>query len=251
MVELSNVKVYELHESVVACRNAMRSAPAKIAGADELGTFYSDEEFEESLKRAKALAKSPSNSGHCNFLVGIRVAFDIVYPNYFSPELQRYHFLDIVTSSSKMHKLGALVEAGSFNKYVDQRLIAIVQEYATKFLQDDSYENRMGLLSNCPQGIKLFMRCNTNYLQLRTIYHQRKDHRLKEDWGAFCEMVEKLPYFEDFIAPAPKSLAELKEWAFMAYSQGGVDAGLFPDVEAEDGGLRDDFERWWNHNKPY
>ena len=25
------------------------------------------------------------------------------------------------------------------------------------------------------------------------MYFQRKDHRLKEDWGTFCEFVKKLP----------------------------------------------------------
>jgi len=57
----------------------------------------------------------------------------------------------------------------------------------------------MRLVSNCPQGIELFMRCTTNYLCLRNIYRQRKNHKLKEDWGAFCKFIEGLPYFEEFI----------------------------------------------------
>lgn len=163
-----------------------------------------DEEY--SLKKAYSefhriakLCKLPSNSGHNNALTGIRVAFDIKYPNYFSPELQRYHFIDIVTSSSKMHKLSGIVAKGSFNKYVLPETITMVQGLANKFNEDQSYENRITLLSNCPQGIELFMRCNTNYMQLRNLYHQRKNHRLTEDWGAFCDMIRELPYFEEFI----------------------------------------------------
>lgn len=190
MVEITNVKVYELKESIISCRNAMRT---------ELPNYYDYDEFKDSLSRAVSLAKSPSNSGHPNFLTGIRVAFDIKYPNYFSPELQRYHFLDIVTSSSKMHKLSGIVAKGSFNKYVLPETIAMVQGLADKFNEDPSYENRITLLSNCPQGIELFMRCNTNYMQLRNLYHQRKNHRLFEDWGAFCDMIRELPYFEEFI----------------------------------------------------
>lgn len=189
MVEISNLKVYDLKESVIACRNAMRTSLPE----------YTDEEFEASLERAKKLAKCPTSSGECNFLSGIRVSFDLVYPGYISPELQRYHWIDIVTSASKMHKLGALIEAKSFNKYVDSRSIAIIQEYSLKFSEDPSYENYMKLLSNTVFGLELFMRVSTNYLQLRNIYHQRKHHRLKEDWGAFCKMIESLPYFEEFI----------------------------------------------------
>lgn len=191
MVTISNVKVYDLKESIIACRNAMRTTIPE----------YTEEEFKKSIERAIKLAKAPSNSGHPNFLTGIRVSFDIVYPNYFTPELQRYHWIDIVTSSSKMHKLGAIVEAKSFNKYVDDRSIAIIQEYASKFMEDPSYENRMRLLSNTVLGLEQFMRISTNYMQLRNLYHQRKNHRLKEDWGAFCRMIESLPFFAEFINP--------------------------------------------------
>ena len=85
MLEIKNVKVYDLEESVIACRNAMRLDMPE----------YTEEEFEKSLPRAIQLANTPSGSGHQNFLKGIRVSFDIKYPNYISPELQRYNWIDI------------------------------------------------------------------------------------------------------------------------------------------------------------
>lgn len=200
MVEITNVDVYDLEKSIIACRNAMRTEPIFPVDMDAWGhPIYEQKEWDDSFKRAVNLAKSPSNSGHPNFLTGIRVSFDILYPNYFSPELQRYHWIDIVTSSSKMHRLGEIVKKDSFNKYVTPEVIAIVQDLANKFIEDPSYENRIKLLSNCPLGIELFMRVSTNYMQLRNIYHQRKDHRLREDWGAFCKMIQELPFFEEFI----------------------------------------------------
>lgn len=200
MVEITNIRTYELSESIIACRNAMRTEAVSPIYTDIHGvSIYGQEEWDASLKRAKSLAKNKSNSGHPNFLTGIRVSFDIKYPNYFSPELQRYHWIDIVTSSSKMHKLASIVEKGSFNKYVMPETIELVQRLADNFNANPTYENRIILLSNCPQGIELFMRVSTNYMQLRTIYHQRKDHRLFEDWQSFCKMIEKLPYFEEFI----------------------------------------------------
>jgi hypothetical protein len=56
----------------------------------------------------------------------------------------------------------------------------------------------MRLLSNCPQGIELFMRVTTNYEQLATIYRQRRNHKLKE-WHIFCKMIEDLPYAKELI----------------------------------------------------
>jgi len=36
------------------------------------------------------------------------------------------------------------------------------------------------IIYNVPMGFKLGARVNTNYLQLKTIYEQRKHHRLEE-----------------------------------------------------------------------
>ena len=189
MLQIENWKVYDLKESVIACRNAMRITPAQIT----------DEEFNASMPRAIILANSPSGSGHQTFLSGIRVSFDIKYPNYISSELQRYHWIDIVSSSSKMHRLSSMDMDTCFNKYVTDESKEQMKRLVKKFNDTKSYEDFMVMLSNCPQGIELFMRVSTNYLQLRTLYRQRKTHKLKEDYGAVCEFIEKLPYANEFI----------------------------------------------------
>ena len=197
MLEITNWKVYDLKESVIACRNAMRLTPAE----------YTEEEFQKSLPRAIALAKCGGGSGHTTFRCGIRVSFDIKYPNYISPELQRYHFIDIVTSSSKMHRLTKMDMDACFNKYVTPKSKAqmkeLIKEYNeakdSKASKEVVYRAFMRVISNCPQGIELFMRCTTNYEQLATIYRQRKNHRLREDWQAFCKFIEYLPYSHELI----------------------------------------------------
>lgn len=189
MVTIDNIKVYDLKECVIACRNAMRITPPE----------YTEEEFSKALPRAIQLAKCGGGSGHSNFRKGIRVSFDIKYPNYFTPELQRYAFVDIVTSSSKMHKLVSMDMDACFNKYVVAQSKELMKRLIAQYNEGKSYENFMRVLSNCPLGIELFMRCSTNYEQLATIYRQRKSHRLKEDWGAFCEMIENLPYANELI----------------------------------------------------
>lgn len=196
MLEVKNVKVYDLEESVIASRNAMRTEMPE----------YTPQEFEESLKRAVKLANTPNGSGHQTFLSGIRVSFDLKYPNYISPELQRYHFFDIVTSSSKMHRLVKMDMDACFNEYVTKENKDLMKKYIAEYnivcdsgSQEDIYEAFMKVISNCPQGIELFMRCSTNYQQLKTIFHQRKNHKLKEDWGVFCEFIESLPYAKEFI----------------------------------------------------
>ena len=197
MVEISNLKVYDLEECIRSCRNAMRLTPSDC----------SSEDFEKSLERAKKLCKAPSNSGHANFLTGIRVSFDIKYPNYISSEMQRYHWFDFVTSSSKMHTLTKMAgDPTYYNKYVTQESLDQMKRLQDRYntacetgTQEDQYEAFMMLVSNCPQGIELFMRVSTNYMQLRNIYAQRRHHKLREDWGALCDMIEKLPYAKEFL----------------------------------------------------
>lgn len=219
MLKITNVKVYDLKESIIASGNAMRTQPVE----------YTDEEFNRGLDRMKKLVKACKTTGincHDNALTGIRVSFDIQYPQYWTPEFQRYHFVDIVTSSSKMHRLSKMNLNTCCNEYVDKAIIdklqALKDEYnrvlgdgnitcynffderARKIIEyktreDVLYFLFMRLVSNCPLGLELFMRVSTNYKQLQTIYRQRKDHKLKEDWGAFCAMIEELPYFEELI----------------------------------------------------
>lgn len=217
MVEITNTKVYDLKESVIASRNAMRLTPPE----------YTDEEFEKALGRAMKLASCGGGSGHSNFRKGIRVSFDIKYPGYFTPELQRYSFMDIVTSSSKMHRLVRMDLDLACNKYVTSGAIKMMKQLVAVYnrindtkesdfkgewfvLRDKTeifaekkgdalYYAFMRCVSNCPQGIELFMRCSTNYEQLATIYRQRKNHKLKEDWGAFIEWIKGLPMAEELI----------------------------------------------------
>lgn len=223
MLRIDNVKVYDLKESVIASGNAMRLEPVE----------YTEEEFQKGLKRMVRLVNVSKNTKincHDNALTGIRVSFDITYPQYWTPEFQRYHFADIVTSSSKMHRLLKMNLDKACNMYVSENQIKHVQEYIDLYnhflevenegdnafsghtftlrngkqvvcntIEDAKYTCWMIILSNCPLGLELFMRVSTNYKQLQTIYYQRKHHKLKEDWGAFCSMIEELPYFKQLI----------------------------------------------------
>ena len=196
MTEIKDVKVYDLEECIIASGYAMRIAPY-----DYLEESV-DDNLDHHIERCKKLVKASKNSGiHChdNFLTGIRVSFDIKYPQYWTPEFQRYHFADIVTSSSKMHRLCKMDLSRSCNQYVDSRVLEVMREKVEKYNQDQTYENFMNVISNCPMGLELFMRVSTNYKQLQTIYFQRKNHKLQEDWGAFCKMIEDLPYFKELI----------------------------------------------------
>ena len=51
-----------------------------------------------------------------------------------------------------------------------------------------------------PEGFLQMRTFDTNYAELRNMYFQRKNHRLKEEWiDIFCKWVESLPYAKELI----------------------------------------------------
>lgn len=217
MLEIKNVHVYDLKESIVSCRNAMRTE-MPVNGSKETGF---EEEYEKSLERAKKLVKTSKNDKyakcHDNFLTGIRVSFDMKYSQYITKQMQRYHWFDYVSSSSLMHCITKMNFDKCCNEYVSEQsksqmrtlideyndiskhIKEITDEHLIKELKEKLYKKYMEIISNCPMGVELFVHISTNYKQLQTMYHQRKNHKLKEDWGAFCKFVEELPFFKEFI----------------------------------------------------
>ena len=54
------------------------------------------------------------------------------------------------------------------------------------------------LLYSNPSGFNLTARLTTNYRSLKTVYSQRRTHKLPE-WREFCKWVEGLPYFRELV----------------------------------------------------
>lgn len=150
----------------------------------------------------KALAKSRIGEGHDNYLLGIVVQFDLTFTNKAWVEMERYHFADIISSESTMHRITKFDLDKSYNEYVDQRIVDIMKEKVNEynsmidiFQPEEKKKKYLEILYSNPAGFKLTAGMTTNYRQLKTIYKQRKTHRLPE-WRMFCEWIETLPYSE-------------------------------------------------------
>jgi len=242
MLEIKDLEVYDLERSIVASGFAMATGELaedfehQVSCVKEfLSNFTANRDKMEGdlltgkkhFERACKLGQAKSGSGHATFLSGIRVSFNLKYPEYISPELQRYHWVDIITSESKMHRLTKMDIKKSTNKYVDDvvikhlnKLVNIYNEFPNdkkyvaignltgrgiyfskksdnSFTYLTKYEIFMKIISNCPLGLEKWMNISTNYLQLATILSQRKGHKLREDWGAFRKGILDLPHFNE------------------------------------------------------
>jgi hypothetical protein len=175
---VNNVDVYGLEKSII------RSKYPKAVDISKCTA--------EITNGVEALATCQTGTGHDQFLTGIIVQFDLTFTIKAWTEAERYHWLDFVSSQSTMHKIAQFDIAKQCHEYVDPGIISIVKAYVDAYNMEQTPENYLRLLYNVPVGFKLTAGMTTNYRQLKTIYQQRKAHRLPE-WKQFCAWIETLP----------------------------------------------------------
>ena len=147
------------------------------------------------------LTKAPLNSGHVSWAKGVVVNMDITFTNKAWIEFQRYHFVDIITGMSTMHRISKfdLESNNTFNEYVDDTIIHQLIVLQNKYNETKDKEDYLKLLYSTPSGLLMTNRVTTNYLQLMNMWSQRHNHRLPE-WRQFCdELVDKLPMFKELL----------------------------------------------------
>ena len=148
------------------------------------------------VRIAKKLGAMERGSGHDNFLHGVLVSFDLTCTNKMWVEFQRYHFAEIVSSQSTMHRVKGVREQNVFNDYGTEGTKKEVYRLLYEYNEEPNKENYLRLLYNIPSGIELTAHIVTNYGQLKTMYLQRYNHRLPE-WQEFCKYILTLPMFKE------------------------------------------------------
>ena len=176
---VSNWKVFGLEDSIKASKYPMAVDISKLT-----------DEITDNVKR---LAGCPPGTGHDQFLTGIIVQFDLTFSLKAWTEAERYHFLDFVSSQSTMHRIAKFAPEIQCNAYVAPEVIAILKRKIKRYEMEPTPGHYLEILYNIPTGFRLTARMTTNYRQLKTIYQQRKNHRLPE-WKEFTKWIETLPH---------------------------------------------------------
>jgi hypothetical protein len=186
---ISNVNIFGFDNAIIGGKYPMSTDIKKLTS--------------EVTKTTKLLATCDVGEGHDNFLNGILVQFDLTFTNKAWVEAERYHFLDFISSQSTMHRITKFDLDSAYISYVDERIIEIMKEKVMTYnnllainkADPTLKEKYLEILYSNPAGFKLTAKMTTNYRQLKTMYKQRRNHRLPE-WQVFCDWCETLEYSE-------------------------------------------------------
>jgi len=165
---------------------------------------------EADLKLAKTLIKAGSE--HCKFMRMIQVWVDINFPRYFWSEFDTYHY-NTKNSCSTMHKLfekdkiftlNDFYLETEFEKISINNTILTLNTLQKMYFEEINQLEKNNILASAkrllPEGFLQLRTINTNYAEIRNIYHQRKNHRLKSEWqNTFCKWIESLPFSKELI----------------------------------------------------
>lgn len=151
---------------------------------------------------------------HRKFLRQISVAVTITAPLYWWKEYDTYKVGAVANSSSTMHKLASTpitlecFETDDFNSEIEDPAAIIDQceYYRQKYLETKDKRYWKALVRWLPNGWLQTRTLSLNYENLRSMYFQRKSHKLTE-WHQFCDWILTLPYAKELITYTKENAA--------------------------------------------
>lgn len=154
---------------------------------------------------------------HRKFLRQIFISVDVTAPLYWWKEMDTYKLGTTANSTSTMHKLASTpitldcfetddmniqklaLDDGEANIYHELEMnINFLEQLRLKYNETKDKRYWKELVRWLPNGWLQTRTWTANYEVLRSIYHQRKGHKLTE-WHQFCEWIALLPYAKQFI----------------------------------------------------
>ena len=159
--------------------------------------------FGKYYRRGKVLGLVKAGSGHNSMFKGVTFNVVIDFPLYWLKEYQRYHFTDIISSQSTMHKILEFNLDDMFTDEVDPRAIEIIKDLKEQYKLEQDKDKKKAiwrrLINTLPDGFHMSMGITMNYLQAISIVGQRKNHKLSEWSDDFVPFLLDLPLFKMFM----------------------------------------------------
>ena len=211
------------HTEVMNFDGAIRGMRNPLNSWEKSDSYSADGKFvfvigENDMNLAKRLISSGDASDR-KFLRQILVCVDITAPLYWWKEFDTYKVGTTANSTSTMHKLATTPitfncfeitdydiarELGTSTLWIKMKYS--LEELRQKYLETKDKRYWLELIRLLPESWLQTRTVTLNYENIRSMYHQRKNHKLNEWSGKdnpelpnFCSWVESLPYAKELI----------------------------------------------------
>ena len=205
----NKTKVEGFEPAVRGMRNALASWAKSDSHYNEFGKFVIGE---TDLDLAQRLIKAGSPDR--KFMRQIEVWVDITAPMYWWSQYDTYKVATVANSTSKMHKLastsiekdcfelddyeGTLEIGDSCVGVETEAILHFLEQLRQKYNETKDKRYWKELIRWLPEGWLQTRTVSLNYETLRSIYFQRRNHKLTE-WHSFCDWIKTLPYAQELI----------------------------------------------------
>lgn len=212
-MKIKTIEIAGFKGAIKGMRNPLsswdKSDSKTVMVANEDGYYPQFVLGENDIKLAQTLITAGTE--HCKFLRFICVWADMNMPRYWWSEADTYKFIE-KNSTSTMHKLlnnknpitlemfAYFEEDKEFLEIEIQMLNKMREEFLNT--KDPKVQNKLLTRAKriLSEGYLQLRTVYTNYAELRSMYFQRQNHRLEEEWvDTFCKWVEGLPYAKQLI----------------------------------------------------
>lgn len=152
------------------------------------------------LKLAQTLIKGGTE--HRKFLRQIIVSVDVTAPLYWWEEFDTYKVGTVANSTSTMHKLASTpitMDCFENGEMIYSFTIAELEMNRLKYLETKDKNEWKKLIVNLPESWLQTRTVTMNYENIRTMVHQRTNHKLTEWSKDFIEWAKTLPYSEELL----------------------------------------------------
>lgn len=200
-MKIDKVEVFGWEAAIRGMRNPMNSW-------NKSDSKYYNDHVEIGVNDLKLMQRLIlAGTEHCKFMRYITVYMDIEAPLYWWKEFDTYKFCE-KNSTSTMHKITS--RALTYDDFefdfksehrsnIISNLNNMIDKYNSMENANEREEAFRAIIQDLPSAFKQTRTVVTNYAELRNMYFQRKNHKLKEWREIFIDSLKSLPYTEELI----------------------------------------------------
>lgn len=215
-MKFENTHVYGILDAIRGARNPLESWSKSDSYLDAgHNTIIGPNDMKLLQNLLNASVKDRSNS-HSKFLRQIVLSVDITAALYFFKEFDTYKVGTTANSTSTMHKLATTpiclpcfetndmrsVDLGDVDWNYKDHIVHIIEFLETlrqRYLETKDKQYWKELIRWLPESWLQTRTVTANYQVIRSMYFDRRNHKLTEWSESFVDWVKTLPYAEELI----------------------------------------------------